>query len=138
MSILDKLAKIEALIAKASSQGEFQAAVLAKNRVLSSLVERQAQVDIEYKITMDSPWKKRLFVALCNKRGLETYRYYRQKYTTTNVKVSQIIMEKELWPEYIRFAKILEELVEDIMKDLLKKIWKGEEKETVIAGEIGF
>ena len=136
MSILNKLEKIEALIERASTEGEKQAALLAKNRVLSSWEERESQVLLEYKVTMDSPWKKRLFISLCNKRGLQTYRYYRQKYTTTNVKISKKAMEQEIWPEYIRFAKILDDLVEDIMKDLMKKIWQGEEKEIVITGEI--
>jgi len=137
MSILDKITKIEALIEKASTEGERHAAILAKDRVLSSLKNRQDQTSVEYRVGLDSPWKKRLFVALCNKRRLETYRYYRQKYTTTNVKVSKDVMDKELWPEFLKFSKILEELVEDIMKDLMKKIWQGKENETVITGEIG-
>jgi len=138
MSILDKLAKIEALIEKASTEGERHAAILAKDRIFSSLEKYQTQIPIEYKLTLKSYWKKRLFVALCSRRGLQTYRYYRQKHTTTNVKVSKVIMDQELWPEFLRFAKILEELVEDIMKDLMKKIWQGKEKETVITGEIDF
>ncbi len=137
MSILDKLTKIEALIERASTEGERHAAFLAKGRVLSSLEKLQNKTPVEYRVRMDSPWKKRLFVALCNKRGLQTYRYYRQKYTSTNVKVCKGIMDQELWPEYLRFAEILEDLVEDIMKDLMKKIWQGEENETVIAGELG-
>jgi len=139
MSILEKLAKIEALIEKTSSEGEKQAALLAKNRILSSWDWdlKQPQELLEYKVTMNSPWKKRLFTALCNKNGLKTYRYYRQKYTTSNVKVSKIDMETKIWPEYLKFSEILEDLVEDIMKDLMKKIWQKEENEIVISGEIG-
>jgi hypothetical protein len=136
MSILEKLAKIEALIEKTSSEGEKHAALLAKNRILSSLDLRQSQELFEYKITMESPWKKRLFIALCNKHGIKTYRYYRQKHTTSNVKITKIEMETKIWPEYLMFSEILENLVEDVMKDLMKKIWQGKENEIVISGEI--
>lgn len=137
MSILEKLAKIEALIQRASSEGERQAAVFAKQRVLASLQERQSQMPTEYKVSFDSPWKKRLFVALCRKHGLSTFRYYRQKYTTTCLRARKDVMDDLLWPEYTRYAKILEELVEDVMRDLINKIYEVKEEETVIAGEIG-
>ena len=78
-SVLDKLSKIEALIQRASTEGERQAAQFAKERVLAKIVERQASIPIEFKVTHDSPWKKRLFVALCSKHGYKTYRYVRQK-----------------------------------------------------------
>lgn len=136
MSILEKLKKIEALIEGATTEGEQKAALLAKERVLSSFNKNQTSQLIEYKVTAESYWKKRLFVALCHKRGLQTYRYYRQKYTTTNVKISKDIMENDLWPEYIKFSKILEDLVEDIMKDIMKKIWQKDENETIITNAI--
>ena len=46
-------------------------------------------------------------------------------------------MDNLLWPEFERYAKILEELVEDVMQDLINKIYDVKEEETVIAGEIG-
>ncbi|NGX62180.1 MAG: hypothetical protein K940chlam9_01674, partial [Chlamydiae bacterium] len=79
-SVLDKLTKIEALIQRASFQGEKQAAILAKQRILNAF-HQQAQKAIEYKVSFDSPWKKRLFITLCAKYDFSTYRYYRQKYT---------------------------------------------------------
>ncbi len=92
MSILDKLKKIENLIKITSSHGEKQAAIFAKERIISSLAD--SSPILEYKVTTDSIWKKRLFVTLCYKYNLKPFRYYRQKYTTTNVKVSKTVMEK--------------------------------------------
>lgn len=135
-SVLDKLAKIEALIQRASFEGEKQAAILAKERVLAAMQEQQNQKPIEYNVTCDSPWKKRLFVALCSKYGFHTYRYYRQKYTTTCLRISKSDMDGLLWPEFQRYAKILEELIEDVMQDLINKIHNVKVEETVIAGEI--
>ncbi len=135
-SVLDKLAKIEALIQGASFEGEKRAAILAKARVLAAIQDRQAQIPIEYKVSSDSPWKKRLFVALCSKHGFSTYRYYRQKYTTTCLRISKSDMDDILWPEFEHYSKILEELVEDVIQDLINKIHHVQEEETVIAGEI--
>ena len=45
-------------------------------------------------------------------------------------------METKIWPDYLMFSGILESLVEDVMKDLMKKIWQGEANEIVISGEI--
>jgi hypothetical protein len=138
MSFLDKLAKIEALIQRASSEGERQAAQLAKERVIAKLSLNQISDPIEYRVSLDSPWEKRLFIALCRKHGFQTYRYPRQKYTTARLKISKSMMDEILWPEYVRYSKMLRELVEDIMQDVINKIHNVQEDEMVIAGEIGF
>lgn len=136
MSFFDKLAKIEALIQRASWEGERQAAQAAKERVLQKLTLDQTNKPIEYRVTLSSPWEKRLFVALCRKHGFYTYRYPRQKYTTTRLKINKNMMDEILWPDYLRYSKMLRELVEEIMQELINKIHKVDEEEMVIAGEI--
>lgn len=137
MSYLDKLAKIEALLERASSEGERQAAAFAKERVLAKISEIHNSSPVEYKISFDSPWKKRLFITLCAKHGYNTYRYSRQKRTTTNLRIAKNVMDQILWPEFLKYAELLEELVEEIMKDLTQKIHQVKEEEIEIAGEIG-
>lgn len=136
MSFLDKLAKIEALIERGCSEGERQAAQLAKERILTKISLNQSNKPIEYRVSLASPWEKRLFVALCHKHGFQTYRYQRQKYTTARLMISKSMMDELLWPDYQRYSKILRELVEEIMKDVIAKIDQSDEEETVIAGEI--
>jgi hypothetical protein len=136
MSYLDKLAKVEALLQRAASEGERQAAELAKGRILTKISDLQINRPVEYKITLDSPWKKRLFVTICAKHGYKTYRYARQRRTTSHVRIANTVMEEVVWPEFLRYAKILEELVEDVLKDLTEKIHKVEEDELEIVGEI--
>lgn len=135
MSFLDKLAKIEALIQRASSEGERQAAQLAKERVLSKISLDQSNKPIEYRVSLASPWEKRLFVAICQKHGFQTYRYQRQKHTTARLRISKNMMDEVLWPDYLQYSKMLSELVEDIMQELINLIHKVED-EVVIAGEI--
>lgn len=134
MNTLDKLAKIEALIARASSEGEHQAAMLAKKRIQ----QKVNQTPTEYRISTDSPWKKRLFIALCKKFGFSTYRYKGQRYTTARLKISPALMKEVLWPEFEKYAKILEEAASEILDNLISKIHSGDFEETEVAGEVGF
>jgi hypothetical protein len=131
MSFSEKLSKIQALIERASSEGERQAASLAKERILF----RQKQLPIEYRVTLKSIWQKNLFVAICKKYGFRTYRYQRQKFTTTMVLISPAVMDQLLWPEYLKYSEMLQELIQDILHSMLEKIEKGED-EVVISGEV--
>ena len=131
MDIADKIRKIEALIVGAMSDGERQAAEFAKQR----LQEKITAQPIEYTVRLHSRWEKKLFVAICSKHGLRTYRYMRQKYTTAMVRVAKPFMDLVLWPEYNKYASILHKLTEEISTDLISKIHLvQEEDETIIAG----
>jgi hypothetical protein len=133
MDIADKIRKIEALIAGAKSDGERQAAEFAKQR----LQEKITAQPIDYTVRLHSRWEKKLFVAICSKHGLHTYRYMRQKYTTAMVRVAKPFMDLVLWPEYNKYASILHKLTEEISTDLISKIHLvKEEDETIIAGEL--
>ena len=132
MDILEKIQKVEALIERAATDGERQSAIQAKERLLKT----KEDTEIEYTITMGDMWQKKLFVALCRKYNLKTYRYHRQKYTTTMVRVSKPFIDNVVWPEYLKFSEILEKLVDDVTAGIISKIHKDEE-EIIISGEIG-
>lgn len=132
-ALAEKIRKIEALIAGAKSEGERQAAELAKHRIQSKISERP----IEYAVSLGSAWGKQLFVALCCKHKLQTYRYPRQKYTTARVRATTSFMEQILWPEYKKYSALFEELANGIIQDLISKIHQvSENDEVVIAGEL--
>jgi len=133
MNIQEKIDKIEALIAGATTPGEKEAAKEAKRRLLKKKNERV----VEFSVRVDSHWKKKLFVAFCRKNGLQTYRYRRQKHTTTMVRVSPDFMNEVLWPEYKKYADMFEALAKEIFEELIGKIYASDEAEMVIAGEIG-
>jgi hypothetical protein len=133
MDIADKIRKIEALIAGAKSDGERQAAEFAKQR----LQEKITAQPIEYTVGLHSRWEKKLFVAICKKYGLHTYRYRRQKYTTAMIRVAEPFMNSVLWPDYKKYADILRKLIEEISTDLISKIHLvKDEDETIIGGEL--
>jgi len=133
MDLADKIRKIEAVIAGTKSAGERQAAELAKQRLQGKIPAQP----LEYTIRFQNAWGKKLFVALCYKYNLRTYRYARQKYTTVMVRVSKPFIEEVLWPEFKRYDAMLNELVNEIMQGLISKIHQVEEQdEVVIAGEL--
>jgi hypothetical protein len=132
MSLFEKLSKIQALFERASSEGERQAATLAMERLL----KRQEQLPIELRFTAPTIWQKKLFVALCHKYKLKTYRYQRQKYTTTMVHTSQALMDEILWPEYIKYSSMLLDLIEEVFDSVIAKVGDTQE-DVIISGEIG-
>jgi hypothetical protein len=95
-----------------------------------------ASKPIEYTVPLGNQWKKKLFVALCNKHQIRTYRYKRQKYTTTMLRANPAVVENILWPEFNKYSAMLEELVGDIVNDLISQIHDVKEDEIVIAGEL--
>lgn len=135
MDLSNKLMKIEALIKGAQTEGEKRAARYAKARLQSKL----SKVKMEFSVRVDSPWKKRLFMALCHKHGLHPYRYRGQKRTTTMVEVSKEFMDEVLWPEFKGFSKMFDELSSEILVDLIQEIHGGgEATERVITERIAY
>ena len=132
MSLSDKIKKIEALLLGAKTEGERQAAVLARERLLG----KQQASPLEYSVRTDSYWKKQLFLAICQKYELYPYRYARQKRTTTMVRAAPSLMKGVIWPEFKKYSEMLEELVKELMDDLISKIHGGIEEERVIIGEL--
>jgi len=85
-SLLEKLQKIEALHAGATTEGERTATAFAAERIRERLAGwRKLEPDIEMQYSMPDPWKRMLFVALCRRYGLEPYRHARQRESTVCV-----------------------------------------------------
>jgi hypothetical protein len=132
MSLIDKLQKIQALIDRASSEGERQAAEFAKQRLQGRIKDNPT----EFKIINNSEWETTLFKAICKKHGFSPYRYPRQKYTTTMVRVSKSVLDDVLWPEYQKYIALLQEMFDEISNDLIHKIYAGDKEETIVSGEL--
>jgi len=137
--IFEKIRKIEALIEGAMSEGERLAGIEARRRLEAKKKKlfREDEPEIEYRISTEDMWHKKLFSALCRKHGLRPYRYFRQKYTTVMVKVRKSFLDDVLWKEYLDYSKQLSALFDDIGSEIISKIHE-EEEETVIAGDIGY
>ena len=136
MDLYEKIKKIEALIASSKNDGERQAAELAKNRILDRQQQDFAAKPVEYKVSLDNHWKKKLLVALCSKYKICTFRYKGQKYTTVRFWGISSFVDTVLWPEFKKYADLLEGLVQEIVTGLIDQIHKVKEDEVVVAGEL--
>ena len=99
--LIEKLQRIEALFAGATTKGEKVAAANALERIRERLKDIQKlDPPVEYKFTLSDTWSKKLFLALLRRYGIEPYRYYRQKNTTVMARVPVSFVKETLWPEF--------------------------------------
>lgn len=113
--LIEKLKRIEALFAGATTDGERQAAENALQKIQKRLKQKQ-EIDppIEYKFTMADMWSRKLFVALLRRYGLKPFRYYRQRYTTVMAYVPSSFVDETLWPEFQELNKTLRSYLDEI------------------------
>jgi hypothetical protein len=103
-TLLDRLRKIEALHAGATTEGERDAA-RADERIKARRAEQRArEPDIVIVYSLPDPWKRKLFLALCRRYGREPFRRPRQRESTVLVRAPHSFLQDTLWPEYIDLA----------------------------------
>lgn len=113
--LIEKLQRIEALFAGATTKGEKVAAANALERIRGRLQDVQ-KVDspVEYKFTLTDMWSKKLFLALLRRYGIEPYRYYRQKHTTVMARVPVSFVKETLWPEFQELNDTLRSYLDEV------------------------
>jgi hypothetical protein len=113
--LIEKLQRIEALFAGATTKGEKHAAANALERIRERLKDVQTlDPPVEYKFTLTDMWSKKLFLALLRRYGIEPYRYYRQKHTTVMARVPVSFVKETLWPEFQELNKTLHSYLEEV------------------------
>jgi len=118
----EKLRKIEALFAGASTSGERQAAMAARDRIREKLKAQEAQESaIEMKFSLADAWHVRLFLALCRRYGLKPYRLHGQRRTTLMLEVVPSFVDDLLWPEYNQLADALREYLDEATARIIRE-----------------
>jgi hypothetical protein len=101
-TLLEKLRKIEALHAGTTVDGEREAARRAAERIRARLAElRGREHDTELHYRLPDPWKRKLFLALCRRYGLQPFREPGRRYSTVQVRAPKEFHERTLWPEFL-------------------------------------
>ena len=121
-ALAEKLRKIEALFAGATTDGERIAAGEALRRIrdrLAALVGREPA--IEMRISIPDPWGQRLFDALCRRYGLAPYRLPRMKQQTLIVKAPRTFLEKTLFPEFEALHAALQEHLLEVTDRIIRE-----------------
>ena len=122
--IREKLAKIKALFAGATTPGERQAAQAAIERLqqrIDGVPQPQAATDqpMEFRFSPTNTWSLRLFLALCRSKGYRPYRYPRMRRTSICVKIGKQAANTDLWPEYLEMNKVLTEYLGELADHII-------------------
>ena len=135
--LIEKLRRIEALFAGATTDGERDAAANALQRIQDRLKkEQKTNPPVEYKFTMADMWSRKLFVALLRRYGIKPYRYYRQRYTTVMAKVSGKFVDEVLWPEFTELDDVLKAYLEDITNRVISQSIHSDSSEAEVVKQI--
>ena len=111
----EKLARIEALFAGATTDGERIAAAEARKRIQLRLqVAEQHDAPVEYRFTATDTWSRKVLIALLRRYDLKPYRYRGQRHTTVMVKVPKSFVNDTLWPEYQQIAAAMHSYIDQV------------------------
>jgi hypothetical protein len=137
-ALYEKLRRIEALHAGATTPGERDAAANAIRHIRERL-ERAEKDDppVEYKFTLADGWSRKLFMALARRYGLHPFRYRRQRYTTVMVRVSKGFVNGTLWPEFVELDRVLRETLDRATDRVLGQVFQQDIAEAEVRDEPG-
>lgn len=136
-TLVEKLRKLEALYAGTRVDGEREAARRAAERIRERLAElRGRETDVELQYRIPDPWKRKLFIALCRRYGLEPYRERGQRYTTVMLRAPQTFQDKTLWPEFKALASELEKELSELTDRVLREAIHSDVSEASEAGAL--
>ena len=122
LKLSGKLRKIEALFARAGTEGERLAAKAASERVRARLgAFLKSDKPIEMKFSLTDAWSRQLFFALSRRYGLKPYRYPRQRRTTVMLSVPEKFINETLWPEFKELNQVLVDYLYQVTERIIRE-----------------
>ena len=122
-ALRDKLRKIEALFAGATTAGEKAAAGAAAERIRARLREEEKrEKPVEIRFSLPDPWSRQMFIALCRRYGLRPYRHPRMRRQSVLVRVPQAFLDKVLWPEFQEINAALTEYLAQMTDRVIREV----------------
>lgn len=132
----ERLSKIEALFAGATTEGERVAAAEARQRIQARLESAErADPAVEYRFTLGDGWARKVFVALLRRYNLKPYRYRGQRRTTVMVKVPKRFVDETLWPEFEQIDAALQTYLEEVTDRIISETIHGDSSEATEVAE---
>jgi hypothetical protein len=126
-TLRERLRKIEALFAGATTAGEKLAAGAAAERIRARLAKSQAgEAPVETRFSVPDAWSRQLFVALCRRYGLKPFRYRRMHQPTIVVKAPRSFVDQILWPEFEELSKALTTYLAEVTERVIREEVHGE------------
>ncbi len=134
--LLEKLRRIEALFAGATTEGERAAAAEARQKVQDRLDALEPAPPVEeHRVTLPDAFSRRVFVALCRRYGLEPYRYRGQRGTTVQVRATRTFVDETLWPEFRAIAGVLREHLDAVTARIISQALHQDDSAPAVVGE---
>ena len=132
----EKLSRIEALFAGATTEGERVAAAEARRRIQERL-KGVEQVDppVEYRFTLADAWSRKLFLALLRRYDLKPYRYRGQRRTTVMVRVPKRFVDETLWPEFSQINATMRTYLDEVTDRIVAGAIHGDSSEATEVAE---
>ena len=118
----EKLRKIEALYAGATTAGEKSAAGAAAERIRRQFeaASKKERAE-EFKFSIPDPWSRQLFIALCRRYGVKPFRYTRMHRQTVMVRAPASFVQLTLWPEFDELSGALTTHLDEITRKIIKE-----------------
>lgn len=135
-ALFEKLRRIEALHAGATTPGERDAAanVIRHIQERLKLVEKE-DPPVEYKFTLADGWSRKLLMALARRYGLKPFRYRGQRHTTVMLRVSKRFVDGTLWPEFRELDGVLRETLDRATDRVLAQVFQQDVAEAEVRDE---
>ncbi len=135
-TLIEKLRRIEALHAGATTEGERDAAERARQRILDRLDDwKRRAPPTEYQFSMADMWSRKVFVALLRRYGIEPYRYKRQRHTTVMARVPEQFVEETLWPEFQEISDTLQSYLGEVTERIVSQVLHEDSSEASVVSE---
>jgi hypothetical protein len=117
----EKLRKIEALYAGATTAGEKSAAGAAAERIRRQFeaASKKERAE-EFKFSIPDPWSRQLFIALCRRYGIKPFRYTRMHRQTVMVRAPASFVQLTLWPEFEELSGPLTAHLDEITRKIIR------------------
>lgn len=120
--LIERLAKVETLFARATADGERAAAGSARERLLQRLVQFECQEPVvEHQFRLPDDWSRALFMALLRRYDIKPYRYQRQRRTTVMARVTASFVTEVLWPEFDQLNDLLREHLKAVTERVISQ-----------------
>jgi flavin-binding protein dodecin len=132
-TLFEKMRRIEALHAGATTPGERDAAANAIKRMRERMKTLETEdPPVEYKFALGDSWSRKLFLAIVRRYGLKPYRHRGQRYTTVMVRVSKRFVDRTLWPEFVELDAALREALDRATDDVIAKVFEQQASEAEV------
>ncbi len=118
----EKLRKIEALYAGATTAGEKSAAGAAAARIRGQFAATsRTEKAEEFRFSIPDLWSRQLFIALCRRYGLNPFRYPRMHRQTVMIRAPASFIRLTLSPEFEELNDALTAHLDEITQTIIRE-----------------